>query len=423
MTNAPPLRILYFNTLDLSGRRFNGYDILSHAQDPAFAFEMAVIWKQSDNAKVHELWPEKAQNRFLWKAAMGLGAAAGMDTFTGPAGRALFAQEYADRADMLHMHLLHSSSYFSLFPLIEVSNTKPVIWTIHDSWAFTGACVHPFACEKWKAGCRGICPHPRGVSPLKHITPAIMWQLKRNIYQKARLHLIAASNWMQSRINESPLLSKFTCHKIPFGIDLSAFSPRPRAAYRDKLGIPRENHVIAFRGLSAQKSPETYAFKGMYWLKEALKLYQPTAQTTLLIFEDGSEFEALSDKYQIINLDWVAQAELIDALRTADIFLMPSIQEAFGVMAVEAMACGVPVIVFNDTALPEVIQAPEGGLSVPARDSSALAKAMQVFLDDPERRNAVSLSARALCEREYSFDLYLSRHLSLYEETYKQDAH
>ena len=104
------------------------------------------------------------------------------------------------------------------------------------------------------------------------------------------------------------------------------------------------------------------------------------------------------------------------ALSAADVFLMPSIQEAFGLMAVEAMACGTPVIVFEGTALPSVIRAPHGGLAVPARDSVALAGAIKRLLDDDDLRSELGGQARQIAEREYAFPLYIQRHLSLYEE-------
>jgi glycosyltransferase involved in cell wall biosynthesis len=99
--------------------------------------------------------------------------------------------------------------------------------------------------------------------------------------------------------------------------------------------------------------------------------------------------------------------------------LMPSIQEAFGLMAVESMACGTPVIAFEGTSLPEVIKAPSGGICVPAQDAVTLAQTIDSLMKNPALRAMLSKSARDLCEREYSYDLYLSRHASYYSEIYE----
>jgi glycosyltransferase involved in cell wall biosynthesis len=78
------------------------------------------------------------------------------------------------------------------------------------------------------------------------------------------------------------------------------------------------------------------------------------------------------------------------------------------------MACGTPVVVFEGTALPDVIRAPQGGLAVPAKDSAALAAAIDRLLADAELRRKIGQQARQIAEQEYSFQLYMERHLQLY---------
>jgi glycosyltransferase involved in cell wall biosynthesis len=95
---------------------------------------------------------------------------------------------------------------------------------------------------------------------------------------------------------------------------------------------------------------------------------------------------------------------------------MPSTQEAFGLMAVESMACGTPVIVFEGTSLPDVIKAPHGGLAVSAKNSEALAAATRQVLEDETLRSKLGHQARQIAEQDYSFALYCQRHIKLYEE-------
>jgi glycosyltransferase involved in cell wall biosynthesis len=242
--------------------------------------------------------------------------------------------------------------------------------------------------------------------------PYLQWRIKKRVYQHVDVTLVVASQWMRDRVERSPLLCHIPCHHIPFGIDLKVFIPRSQIECRKKLGIASDHKVIAFRDVGLK----TDRFKGMRWLMEALQVYEPQEPTTLLIFEDGKGFKILSPKYRVITPGWIDGEYLAVALSAADVFLMPSIQEAFGLMAVEAMACGTPVIVFEGTSLPDVIKAPLGGLAVPAMDSMALAGAIKRLLDDDALRNGLGRQARQIAEHEYAFPQYVQRHIRLYEE-------
>jgi glycosyltransferase involved in cell wall biosynthesis len=185
------------------------------------------------------------------------------------------------------------------------------------------------------------------------------------------------------------------------------------------MGINIDHRVIAFRGIDIEKNSKMAIYKGISYLLEALEIYVPNEPTTLLIFENGKCFQFLSSKYNILTLGWIDGEELALALSAADIFLMPSIQESFGLMAVEAMASGTPVIVFEGTSLPDVIKAPFGGVAVKAKNSKKLAEAIEQLLDNDELRIRLSKQARLIVENEYAFPLYVNRHITLYEDVIK----
>jgi glycosyltransferase involved in cell wall biosynthesis len=115
-------------------------------------------------------------------------------------------------------------------------------------------------------------------------------------------------------------------------------------------------------------------------------------------------------------LGWLEdEHRMAEAFAAADVFVMPSLAESFGLMALEAMACGTAVIASEGTAMTELIRPPQAGLSVPPRDAVALARALTELLGDDERRCAMGIAARAIVEAEYSADAYVESHLRLYE--------
>lgn len=406
------MNILHINNTDLIGGRFNGFS-MQQSTDKFNNVEMAVWKKISNSSFVHRIPPDNSLLRFLELNTMRIFGRIGFDSLTGTGGLVLPTCDYFKRADVLHLHLIHNFANLSILSLPKLSRLKPVVWTIHDPWAMTGGCEHSFDCDRWLTGCEPRCPYPRHWSIFQHYMPYLNWRIKKKVYERSDLTLVVASKWMRDRVERSPLLRHLPCYQIPFGIDLNVFKPKSKTDCRKKLGIALDHKVIAFRDVGLKSVDR---FKGTSWLMEALKIYEPQVPTTLLIFEDGKGFKILSPKYTVLTTGWINGDDLAVALSAADIFLMPSIQEAFGLMAVESMACSTPVIVFDGTALPDVIKSPLGGISVPAKDSVALAEAIKRLLDDDELRQKLSKQAQQIAEHEYSFPLYIQRHINLYEE-------
>lgn len=376
---------------------------------------MAVWNKLSDQPNIHGLRPLKPSLLWLWaNIAKRVDTRLGLDGLTGPGGFILSRRPYFQQADIVHLHLIHNEAFFSILSLPRLARMKPLVWTIHDSWPLTGMCIYSFECDKWLTGCRGRCPHPRGNSLLRHHIPSLHWRIKRRTYDRADLNLVVASKWTHNRVKKSPLLSHLPCHLIPFGIDLQAFAPRSKQESRKRLGLPAEQKFIAFRGVRPES--DQYHYKGMRWLKEALDLIEPRKPTSLLIFQDGSDFSCMEPKFKVFDLGWLDGEQLVNALCAADLFVMPSIQESFGLMAVEALACGTPVIVFEGTALPEVIKAPRGGLAVQAMNSESLAATILQLLNDDDLLMKMGQQGRQIAEEEYSFSLYAKRHFQLYKD-------
>ena len=165
-------------------------------------------------------------------------------------------------------------------------------------------------------------------------------------------------------------------------------------------------------------------FKGTNHILEALRIFRPRRPTVLLTFEGKGGLDDLRDKYQFLELGWVIDSEKIAlGLQAADIFLMPSIAEAFGLMAIESMACGTPAIVFDGTALPETIGGPECGVIVPQGDASALTKAIEDCLDHPEKLDRYRRKGLQHATSKHGFDDYARRYLDLYQELAKEKRH
>ena len=125
--------------------------------------------------------------------------------------------------------------------------------------------------------------------------------------------------------------------------------------------------------------------------------------------------EKIRGRFSVYEIGWTDDPDRISTLLSAsDIFLMPSTAEAFGLMALEAMACGTPLIVFDTTALPEVVG--DAGLVVPMKDSSALADAIDQLLQNDDLRIRLGKNALRRIEEHFTLQQYIDNHLEFYKK-------
>ncbi len=402
------MHLLQVTLRDLVGQRFNGYRLHRSLRKRGHASSMLVVEKRSVDPDVHaHSGAGAALERGLYAAERVTSLQGMLSPFalTFPARRAF------QTAQVVHWHLV-SPHYVSLPAMPWLTRLRPTIWTLHDPWAMTGHCVHPLDCQRWQTGC-GRCPDLSRSFAVWFDTTALVWKVKRAAYLRSPVTLVVASRWMKERVEASPLLRDWPCHVIPFGLEMDGWRALERAACRRSLGIPEGAKALAFRMPVGARQHRT---KGIPWLLEALKrlpLHQPTH---LIALEGKGMLEELRGRYSIVEPGWLDdEAKVGEALTAADLFLMPSTAESFGLMALEAMACRTPVVVTDGTALVETIRAPSAGVAVRAGDANALAGAIERLLGDDALRARLGKRGREIVESEHSFDDYVRRHLELYE--------
>ncbi|MFC1848226.1 glycosyltransferase [Chloroflexota bacterium] len=412
--NTLALNILQVTTYDSMGQQFNGYQLHRALMELGHKSHMAVRHSRFNDTHIHQVGNRLTHEVDLENTPR-IEGRLGIQSLLPLSALTLFCASYYKNADIVHLQLVYSEPFFSLLILPLMSRKHHVVWTQHDPWMTSGHCVYSLDCDRWLTGCRD-CPDLPLYFPLKRDTSAFMWRMKNWIMHHSKVTLVVASQWMYERVQRSPILSHLPCHIIPLGIDTSVFKPRDPVSCRSRFGIPEDAHVLAFRYKGLYEH-----FKGGPFLEKCLASLEISRPTYLLMLEHKGGMEHLRKKYEIIELGWVDDQDLlVDALNAADIFLMPSVAEAFGMMAVEAMACGTPVVAFEGTALPEVIHAPLGGIAVPYKDHVALARTIENLLQDRDLYENLVREGLRIVREEYNLDLYVQRHLALYESLVSQ---
>jgi len=296
---------------------------------------------------------------------------------------------------------------------------KPVVWTFHDSWGFTGGCHVPFDCLRYREGC-GRCPQlssARAADLSRRV-----YRRKSRAYRKAGLTVVCPSTWLASCARSSPLLAGTRIEVIPNGIDTEVFKPLDKAVARRIFGLPPAARIVLFGAMGAV----TDRNKGFRELTEALSRFSrdwSRGEVLLVVFGSAEPREqphfGVPTRYVGRLFDDVSLSVLYSA---ADVFVAPSRQENLPTTVMEAMACGTPTVAFNSSGFPDLVDHEQSGFLAAAYDPADFARGIAWVLADPLRSRSLGSAARKRVEERFRIEDVARRYLMLYRELTGQPA-
>ncbi len=314
-------------------------------------------------------------------------------------------------ADVVNLHGLHTN-FFNYLAIPRLARAKPLVMTLHDMWSFTGHCGYSMDCQRFKTGC-GRCPYPDSYPPIGRDATSIEWKLKNRVYERSNLTVVSPSKWMIDLAKQS-MLGRFPIHQISNAVDTTVYKPIDKRACRKALGIDPNKLVVGFAAFSLANH-----IKGGDLLVEALVglADELKSQLVLLTFGGGLEEIACTTGIETVSLGFLYDDEpKVQAYSAADVFVVPSRHENQGLVPIECIACGTPVVAFAVGGLPEVIRdGVSGSLAEPESAQSLRAKIAQV-LTDPGLRQTLAQKCRTLAVDEFDISLHAKRYIDLYEQ-------
>lgn len=310
--------------------------------------------------------------------------------------------------DLLHLHWLawwiDYPSFFASIP-----DDFPVVWSLHDMNPFTGGCHYTGNCPAFRGECRE-CPQLGSPGPADLARQ--MQAIKAAALATKRLHIVAASQWLERAARESRILqSARSFRTIHYGLDTQKLAPIDKLVARDHLSLPRERTIVVFGAEDIHN-----ARKGLLPLLEALSRLRGRERVLGVFFGRGS-VTASPSLPELRSLGFIAdpvrQQQLYSA---ADLLVMPSLQENLGQVGLEAMACGTPVVAFDAGGNADFVRPGVSGLLARPGDADDLAAHMQRLIDDDDLRRRLGAAARAMIEREFSVSTMVEAYRGLYAE-------
>ena len=298
--------------------------------------------------------------------------------------------------DIVHLHNLHGY-YLNIEMLFNYLNNKKhvkVVWTIHDCWPITGHCAYFSAihCDKWKSGCYK-CPqkHTYPKSSLFDLSKR-NWQMKKKLFTGREIQLVTPSYWLKSILQQS-FLNQNNIKVIYNGLDTDVFKPTKAKGFKKKYVLGVANEWTERKGL-----------------QDFLALRQVLSDDYDIVLIGLNKEQIKKLPKGIIGLKKTKSAkELAEWYSSAEVFVNLSVEETMGMTTVESLACGTPVIVYNSTALPEVVDENSGIVINEIHNVQAVADAI---VDITKKGHFQCRSVAAKYEKKKQFCKYVD----LYEE-------
>ena len=421
------MRILQISTYDISGgaaraayRLHRGLRALEHDS------RMLVRYKDTKDRFVSCVAPETRAH--VSDEALYLGVAIQghyIDSHRTAVSNTLFSLPYpghdlsilpmVKEADIINLHWV--AQYQSLITLKRLFDLgKPVVWTLHDQWAFTGGCHYAAGCEKYQTDCRAC---PQLAEDLFHLPEAILKD-KLRLFKNARLTIVTPSRWMGACAEKSALFKDLRIEVIPNGLETDRFRPLTKAKAKKRIGLEPDTVALLFGGVSGNEKR-----KGFHKLMGAIRscLKDPgfrnlvkTKKISLICF--GHASDALEDVgIPVQSLGYLdSEKEIVTAYGAADLFILPSLEDNLPNTMLEAMSCGTPVVAFDVGGIPEGVKNGETGQMVPAGDERQMARAILSLISNPEQRKTMGRACRRKAEEQYRLEIQARQYADLYQE-------
>ncbi len=381
--NKKIIKNIQISSYDLVGNKFNGHDLHFYLRQKGIDSKQIVLFKESKDPSTIRFDFNKTNST-----------------------KEFLQNEYFLESDIVHLHLIHNIFDLNYLPML--CRLKPTVITLHDPFFLAAHCVHHFDCNKWKTHCYD-CPYINELFPLPYDYSALNFGLRLFSIQNSNITAIVASKWLEKKVRQSPIWKGKKVYYLPFGINQQIFQPQNSTVMRKKLRLPLDSKILFFRA-------ESDSFKGLDIIEKALSSLDKKENIVILTVGKKGLLREFEKQYKVFEYGWVHNdSQLAQLYQACDIFLMPSRQETFGMMAIEAMSCGKMVLAIKGkgTALPETINSNECGLAV---DEENYSSELQRLLNNQNEILQRGEKSLIFAKSQYSKEKYIDGLLEIYKE-------
>ncbi|MEM1226494.1 MAG: glycosyltransferase [Planctomycetota bacterium] len=349
------------------------------------------------------------------------------EIFTSPRGSA--ASRWKQQAgplpettqEVMHLHWISKFlDWATFFP--SLSSQAPVIWTLHDMNPFTGGCHFSHGCTRFRSGC-GRCPQLAAGDAVNRVENDLSHQFfvaKQGALQGIDLDVVAPSRWMLNQAEASAMFPAATrFHHIPYGIPLDDYHPVGRGDCRAALDIDDDTFVFLFGAAELGKER-----KGMKELIAALSGLNGLNRSVLGLFFGSGEL--IADQGELPPVRSVGYVQDLTLQRmiysAADVFVLPSLEDNLPFTGLESIACGTPIVAFNNGGIPDYVLPGRTGLLAESGCIDELGSHLRTMAEQPTLALRLGRQAREFAVAHHDIDHEASKYESLYAATLQRSS-
>lgn len=315
-----------------------------------------------------------------------------------------------ENPDIVHLHWI-CRGFVNVATLARL--TIPVVWTLHDMWAFTGGCHHSETCEKYTDKC-GRCPQLG--SRYERDLSRWNWNQKKRLWSNKDFHIVTPSQWLADCAKNSSLFKNRKISVIPNGLDTNTFKPFNKSIARDVFSLPKDKKLILFGAMGAT----TNELKGFHFLEQSLKIFNRrefAGNMELVVFGTSKRLKRLESNINVTVLGQFYDDILLALLYSAcDVFVAPSIVENLPSTVMESMACGTPCVAFEIGGMPDMIKHKANGYLAAPFDVDDLASGIQWTVEDQDLWKRLSNNCIRKAQTEYDISFIAGQYMDLYDQ-------
>ena len=311
-------------------------------------------------------------------------------------------------ADIVHLHWINN--FIDITNILAIN--KPLVWTLRDMWVFTGGCHYSLNCTNFKEQC-GNCIQLNSNTIHDYSTEILKTKAK---LANSNINFVAISKWLESSAKQSSVLKKENIKVIHNCIDTNHFQAADNvSSIKKDLGIPTDKKIILF---GARNNSNFYKGTSIFW--DSL---QYISCDYFIVSFGHLDVRSVPTTYQHIhhNIGYVEHSQLPLIYSCADVFVAPSIQEAFGKTLAESLACSTPVVAFDGSGPRDIINHNINGYLAEFNSAIDLARGIQhiISLSNYHYREYCN-AARKSAVQNFSYVSVSSKYIELYRKLLNQ---